>query len=73
VFELGYLTPETCAKMFLCFFPHPELAAIVAQKLGSYRVAPAAWQNYLQAQDDADLAVVNCDFSELQGEITKLQ
>jgi chaperone BCS1 len=73
VFELGYLTPETCAKMFLCFFPHPELAAIIAQKLGSYRLVPAAWQNYLQAQDDADRAVVNCDFSQLQGEITKLQ
>jgi chaperone BCS1 len=66
VFELGYLTAETCAKMFLCFFPNPEFAAIISQKLGHYRVAPATWQNYLQSQDNAESAVENCNFENLQ-------
>jgi mitochondrial chaperone BCS1 len=68
VFELGYLTAETCAKMFLCFFPEPELAVSVSQKLGRYQVAPAAWQNYLQSQDDAESAVKHCQFEMLQVE-----
>ncbi len=65
-FELGYLTAESCAKMFECFFPNSELATAVADKLGNYLVAPAAWQNYLQSQDDADRAVENCNFAKLQ-------
>jgi mitochondrial chaperone BCS1 len=65
-FELGYLTPASCAKMFGCFFPDSPFATIVAQQLGSYRVSPAAWQNYLQCQDSAELAAKNCDFAELQ-------
>jgi mitochondrial chaperone BCS1 len=65
-FKLGYLTPASCAKMFNCFFPHPELAEIASQKLGSYLVAPAAWQNYLQCQDDAQQAIESCDFAKLQ-------
>ena len=65
-FKLGYLTPATCAKMFNCFFPNPELAEIASQKLGSYLVAPAAWQNYLQCQDDAQQAIESCDFAKLQ-------
>jgi mitochondrial chaperone BCS1 len=65
-FELGYLTAETCAKMFGCFFPNPQLAAIVSQKLGSYLVSPAAWQNYLQCQDNGEEAVANCNFAALQ-------
>jgi mitochondrial chaperone BCS1 len=66
VFELGYLSPETCAKMFLCFFPQPELAAAVSQQLGAYKVAPATWQNYLQSQDNAESAAKNCDFATLK-------
>jgi mitochondrial chaperone BCS1 len=65
-FELGYLTAETCAKMFECFFPNSELARFVSQKLGNYAVAPAAWQNYLQSQDNPDLAVDKLDFAQLQ-------
>jgi mitochondrial chaperone BCS1 len=65
-FELGYLTAESCAKMFGCFFPNSELTAVISQKLHNYRVAPAAWQNYLQCQDDAQQAVANCNFAELQ-------
>ncbi len=65
-FKLGYLTPATCAKMFTCFFPDSDLAAVVSHKLGTDRVAPAAWQNYLQSQDSAERAVANCDFAMLQ-------
>jgi mitochondrial chaperone BCS1 len=65
-FELGYLTAESCEKMFDCFFPNSELTAVVSQKLGNYQVAPAAWQNYLQCQDNAQQAIANCDFAELQ-------
>ena len=65
-FELGYLTPESCGKMFVCFFTDAELAGVVSQQLGNYRVAPAAWQNYLQCQDDAHTAVANCNFAQLQ-------
>jgi mitochondrial chaperone BCS1 len=65
-FELGYLTMASCAKMFGCFFPDPELAAKVSQQLGSYQISPAAWQNYLQCQDNAQDAVANCDFAKLQ-------
>jgi mitochondrial chaperone BCS1 len=65
-FELGYLSAETCAKMFNCFFPDPELAVKVSQKLGDYQVSPAAWQNYLQCQDNAQDAAAKCDFAKLQ-------
>jgi mitochondrial chaperone BCS1 len=65
-FELGYLSAETCTKMFSCFFPDPELATKVSQQLGSYQVSPAAWQNYLQCQDNAQDAVAKCDFVKLQ-------
>ncbi|WP_310488254.1 AAA family ATPase, partial [Chamaesiphon sp. VAR_69_metabat_338] len=65
-FELGYLNAQTCAKMFVCFFPDPDLAAIVSQQLSSYQVSPAAWQNYLQQQDSAQTAVANCDFAKLE-------
>lgn len=65
-FELGYLSAASCAKMFACFFPDSPLAASVAAQLGSYHVSPAAWQNYLQCQDSAELAAKNCDFAELQ-------
>jgi mitochondrial chaperone BCS1 len=65
-FELGYLSAASCAKMFVCFFPDPKLATVVSQQLGSYRVSPAAWQNYLQCQDNGEQAVANCDFSALQ-------
>jgi mitochondrial chaperone BCS1 len=65
-FELGYLSAQSCAKMFVCFFPDPELAAVVSAQLGSYHVSPAAWQNYLQQQDTAQEAVANCDFVALQ-------
>ncbi len=65
-FELGYLTAESCAKMFECFFPHSELSRVVGHQLGNYLVAPAAWQNYLQGQDDAGRAVDDCNFAKLQ-------
>jgi mitochondrial chaperone BCS1 len=65
-FELGYLTPESCAKMFVCFFGDRQLANTIAQQLGNYRVSPAAWQNYLQCQDSAKDAVANCNFEDLQ-------
>jgi mitochondrial chaperone BCS1 len=65
-FELGYLTPSSCAKMFCCFFPDPQLAAIAGEKLGNYQVSPAAWQNYLQCQDNAQSAIANCNFAKLQ-------
>ncbi len=65
-FELGYLTAASCMKMFECFFPNSELALVVGHKLGDYLVAPAAWQNYLQGQDDAERAVDNCNFAKLQ-------
>jgi mitochondrial chaperone BCS1 len=65
-FELGYLSAETCAKMFGCFFPDSQLALEVSQKLGGYQVSPAAWQNYLQCQDNAESAATNCDFAKLQ-------
>jgi mitochondrial chaperone BCS1 len=65
-FELGYLSAETCAKMFGCFFPDSQLAIEVSHKLGSYQVSPAAWQNYLQCQDNAQSATANCDFAKLQ-------
>jgi chaperone BCS1 len=65
-FELGYLTAESCAKMFDCFFPNSELTAVVSQKLDNYQIAPAAWQNYLQCQDNAQQAIANCDFAQLQ-------
>jgi mitochondrial chaperone BCS1 len=65
-FELGYLTPESCAKMFVCFFPDAKLATVVSQQLDSYRVSPAAWQNYLQCQDSAEQAIANCNFAALQ-------
>jgi mitochondrial chaperone BCS1 len=64
-FELGYLSAESCAKMFVCFFPDSDLAAIVSERLGDYHVSPAAWQNYLQRQDTAQEAVANCDFATL--------
>ncbi|WP_373545054.1 AAA family ATPase [Chamaesiphon sp.] len=65
-FELGYLNQDSCAKMFVCFFPDPNLAAIVSAQLGRYHVSPAAWQNYLQCQDDAAAAVANCNFAALE-------
>ncbi len=65
-FELGYLSAETCAKMFSCFFPDAELATTVSQQLGSYQVSPAAWQNYLQCQNNAQDAAAKCDFAKLQ-------
>jgi mitochondrial chaperone BCS1 len=65
-FELGYLSTETCAKMFGCFFPDSQLATEVSHKLGSYQVSPAAWQNYLQCQDNAQAAAAKCDFAKLQ-------
>jgi mitochondrial chaperone BCS1 len=65
-FELGYLNAYSCAKMFICFFPDPQLAEIVSQQLGSYRVSPATWQNYLQCQDSAEAAIANCNFAALQ-------
>jgi mitochondrial chaperone BCS1 len=65
-FMLGYLTPESCAKMFNCFFPDPKLATIVSQQLANHHVSPAAWQNYLQRQDDPKSAVANCDFAKLE-------
>ena len=65
-FELGCLSAETCAKMFSCFFPDSQLAAAVSHKLCSYQISPAAWQNYLQCQDNAEAAVTNCDFAKLQ-------
>ena len=65
-FELGYLSAETCTKMFSCFFPDSDLATKVSHKLGSYQISPAAWQNYLQCQDNAQAAVTNCDFAKLQ-------
>jgi mitochondrial chaperone BCS1 len=65
-FELGYLSTETCAKMFGCFFPDSDLATKVSHKLGSYQISPAAWQNYLQCQDNAQDAVAKCDFAKLQ-------
>ncbi len=65
-FELGYLSAASCAKMFCCFFPDPQLAAIASEKLGTYQVSPAAWQNYLQCQDNAQSAIANCNFAKLQ-------
>jgi mitochondrial chaperone BCS1 len=65
-FELGYLTAASCTKMFECFFPNSELTGIIGHKLGNYLVAPAAWQNYLQCQDNPDRAVDNLDFAKLQ-------
>jgi mitochondrial chaperone BCS1 len=65
-FELGYLTAESCIKMFDCFFPNSELTEFISQKLGNYQVAPAAWQNYLQCQDNAQQAIANCNFAKLQ-------
>ena len=65
-FELGCLSAETCAKMFSCFFPDSQLAVETSHKLGNYQVSPAAWQNYLQCQDNAQAAVTNCDFAKLQ-------
>ena len=65
-FKLGYLSAETCAKMFSCFFPDSQLAEEVSHKLGSYQISPAAWQNYLQCQDNAQAALTNCDFAKLQ-------
>jgi mitochondrial chaperone BCS1 len=65
-FELGYLTTESCAKMFGCFFPDSPLAPVVSQQLGRYRVSPAAWQNYLQCQDHPQAAIANCNFAKLQ-------
>jgi mitochondrial chaperone BCS1 len=65
-FELGYLTPASCARMFDRFFHNPELAAQVATKLGDFQVAPAVWQSYLQRQEKAEQALVNCDFALLQ-------
>jgi mitochondrial chaperone BCS1 len=63
-FELGYLTPASCARMFDRFFADPELARQVAAKLGDFQVAPAVWQSYLQRQDRADRAA-GCDFAKL--------
>jgi mitochondrial chaperone BCS1 len=65
-FELGYLSAETCAKMFGCFFPDSQLATEVSHKLDSYQVSPAAWQNYLQCQDNDQSAADKCDFAKLQ-------
>jgi mitochondrial chaperone BCS1 len=62
---LGYLTPSSCARMFDRFFANPELAAQVAAKLGDFHVAPAVWQSYLQRQDQAEQAAINCDFAKL--------
>jgi mitochondrial chaperone BCS1 len=64
--KLGYLTAESCIKMFECFFPDSELGEIVGRELGSYLVVPAAWQNYLQCQDNDRQAIENCDFAALQ-------
>jgi mitochondrial chaperone BCS1 len=64
--KLGYLTAESCIKMFECFFPDSELGEIAGRELGSYLVVPAAWQNYLQCQDDDRQAIENCDFVALQ-------
>jgi mitochondrial chaperone BCS1 len=64
-FELGYLTPASCARMFDRFFDNPELAQQVAVQLGDYQVAPAVWQSYLQRQDRAEEASKNCNFAKL--------
>ncbi len=64
-FELGYLTPASCARMFNRFFADPESAQQIAAKLGDRQVAPAVWQSYLQRYDQAALAIANCDFSKL--------
>jgi mitochondrial chaperone BCS1 len=64
--KLDYLTAATCIKMFECFFPDSELGEIVGRELGSYLVVPAAWQNYLQCQDNDRQAIDNCDFAALQ-------
>lgn len=42
----------------------------MTNKLESDRVAPAAWQNYFQCQDDAQQVVANCNFAELQASKT---
>jgi mitochondrial chaperone BCS1 len=64
-FELGYLTPASCARMFDRFFADPELAQQIAAKLGDQKVAPAVWQSYLQRYDQAALAAADCDFAQL--------
>jgi chaperone BCS1 len=64
-FELGYLTPASCARMFDRFFADPELAQQVAAKLGAQQVAPAVWQSYLQRYDQSALAAADCDFAQL--------
>jgi mitochondrial chaperone BCS1 len=64
-FELCYLTPASCARMFDRFFADPELAQQIATKLGDRQVAPAVWQSYLQRYDQAALAAAHCDFAKL--------
>lgn len=64
-FELGYLTPASCARMFDRFFADSELAEQVAAQLGDRLVAPAVWQSYLQRYDQAVLAAEQCDFAKL--------
>jgi mitochondrial chaperone BCS1 len=64
-FELGYLNPASCARMFDRFFADPELAHQIAAKLGDQQVAPAVWQSYLQRYDQAALAAAHCDFAKL--------
>jgi mitochondrial chaperone BCS1 len=64
-FELGYLTAASCAKMFDRFFHDPELAHMLAERLGDLQVSPAALQSYLQRQESAKAAAAGCDFRRL--------
>lgn len=64
-FELGYLTAASCAQMFQRFFGEPELAQEVADRLGDLQVSPAAFQSYLQRQENAKVAAAGCDLQQL--------
>jgi mitochondrial chaperone BCS1 len=64
-FELGYLTAVSCAQMFQRFFAEPELAQEVADRLEDLQVSPAAFQSYLQRQENAKIAAADCDLQKL--------
>jgi hypothetical protein len=51
--------------MFQRFFADPELAKVVADRLGDLQVSPAALQSYLQRQEDAQRAAADCDLRQL--------
>ena len=57
------LTDRDDNTIVRCFAPAQKLPTL---QLHNYRVAHAAWQNYLQCQNDAQPAVANCNFAELQ-------